>query len=506
MKKQFNVKNNKQILKISIKDMNRHPVINNIIKSQFPKILIDKKLIEDTKINNFDNNNWKYETTQKIINKNKYTSNEELLEEIKILWKELGIKEKYRFEFESFLTIMNYPERITKLLYLEKNNLLILKNYLIKFMKEKETRATYIQSLEELNNRYYNFLNQETNIDNSLIREINSCIKNIRISSLNVINNYIKVKEKLSVLFTDDKIDLNVLNKNFLFDNNYLLNMNSELIFFKKSIVNKILDINNQENFDTFLTRYNNTNNTNNNIINTLNFDLINAIEKCRYFIFQEEILHNLKSLNQFKQKFRKKKIYKLSKNNFKKKINKYNYKTLNNIDTRLFQLKTNKGRNYEKIFLNSFKKLNSTKITNKHITRILGSEPKTKSISIEREDIKYDKTYRELLEKKFLKSAEDNIKTKEDNYDVEKTDEHNNLTTEKNEVNILSNQLKEENINEINKIDVKKVIINNEYDENNSKSKNENENIVENKNIINIEDNKKNFDNIDLTEIIEIN
>ena len=358
-----------------MKDINRDSIIKNTIKSQFPKIILDKKLIEDTKINNFYNNNWKYETKQKIINESKYCSNEEILVEIKILWKELGIKEKYQSEFESFLTILNNPERISKLLYLEKNNLLVLKKCLIKFMKEKETRATYIQSLEELNNKCYIFLNQQKNIDISLIREINNCIKNIRISSLNAINNYIKVKEKLSVLFTEDKIDLNVLNKNFLFDNNYLINMNSELNFFKKSIINNVLDVNNQENFDTFLTRYNNTNNIDKNVINNLNFDLINEIEKCRYYIFQEEIIYNLKSLNQFKQKIQKKKMYKLSKSNFKKKINKCNYKTLNNIDKRLFKLKTNEGRKYEKIFLNSFKKLNSIKNANRHITRILSSE-----------------------------------------------------------------------------------------------------------------------------------
>jgi hypothetical protein len=78
--------------------------------------------------------------------------------------------------------------------------------------------------------------------------------------------------------------------------------MNSEVYFFKTSNINDILGINKQENFDTFLTIYNNTNNTSNNLINNLNFELINAIEKCRYYIAQEEISYNLKSLNQFKQ------------------------------------------------------------------------------------------------------------------------------------------------------------------------------------------------------------
>ena len=104
------------------------------------------------------------------------------------------------------------------------------------------------------------------------------------------------------------------------------------------------------------------------------------------------------------------------------------------------------------------------------------------------------------------MKNAEDNIKTKEEKNDVENTDGYNNLTMDKNEVSIFNNQLKSENINEINKKEERKDINNKECDENNSKNKNETENIIDNNNIIDIDDDKKDFDNNNLTGNYEIN
>ena len=408
------------------------------------------------KLNHLQSKSSAFERKQQNINKTELDS--EIFEEIKILWQELGIKYEYQNEFESYLINIENPEKRMKYLTFEKNNLTELKNSLIKFRKEKQLRTRNIELLKELNSGIYISLTKEKKIKSSLIKQVVECIKEIRISSINLIRNLIKIRENLVVSFSKDKINYSVLYKNFLFQNNYLLKMNFELKFLKSSEINKIFEINNEENFDTFLTMYIKVKNNNEKLESKMSTEILNAIEKCRYYLFQEGVINNLNNmtLNNSQKKF-----YLLSKNNIMK--NNINFKTSekNNFDLKLNSLKSNFGRNYRELFLNSVKKVKVPKIFLKK-NMYCSSEPKSNLITIERENIKDEKNFINYMEKKFLKNAIDNIKSKEEkekninfgNLNIEQTEIVNYYSSEnriENETDNINNIIEKEKINEIN-------------------------------------------------------
>jgi hypothetical protein len=223
--------------------------------------------------------------------------------------------------------------------------------------------------------------------------------------------------------------------------------MNFELKFLKSSEINKIFEINNEENFDTFLTMYIKVKNNNEKLESKMSTEILNAIEKCRYYLFQEGVINNLNNmtLNNSQKKF-----YLLSKNNIMK--NNINFKTSekNNLDLKLNSLKSNFGRNYRELFLNSVKKVKVPKIFLKK-NMYCSSEPKSNLITIERESIKDEKNFINYMEKKFLKNAIDNIKSKEKN---EKNINFGNLNIEQTEiVNYYSSENRIENETDKNNI-----------------------------------------------------
>ena len=283
--------------------------------------------------------------------------NDEHFAEIELLWDELGITDEYQDQFELYLGTINNSERKKNFLLLEKNNLIKVKEALIKFGKEKRNRLKNIELLKKLNNTIKQNKNEQK-INKELLKQIVDCIKTLRINSVNVVNNLIKVRESLNCFSLEDKINFNKINKNYYFDNNYLLKMNSEMSFLKYSEIDKIFEKNDpDQNIDAFLTIYNNIKNKENEkISNMITKELSNAIEKSRYYIMQDSFLNNIKM----------RKILKRNRNNGPKTHNKnllsqmtltncYKDTSSNNfIDAKLHKLKSELGKNYNNIFLNS--------------------------------------------------------------------------------------------------------------------------------------------------------
>jgi hypothetical protein len=450
---------------------------------------------EADKLNHLQSKSSAFERKQQNINKTELDS--EIFEEIKILWQELGIKYEYQNEFESYLINIENPEKRMKYLTFEKNNLTELKNSLIKFRKEKQLRTRNIELLKELNSGIYISLTKEKKIKSSLIKQVVECIKEIRISSINLIRNLIKIRENLVVSFSKDKINYSVLYKNFLFQNNYLLKMNFELKFLKSSEINKIFEINNEENFDTFLTMYIKVKNNNEKLESKMSTEILNAIEKCRYYLFQEGVLNNLNNLNNITLNNSQKKFYFLSKNNLKKNSINFNTSERNDLDSNLKTLKSNLGRNYRELFLHSVKKVKVPKIFLKK-NMYFTSEPKTNVITIERESVKDEKNFINYMEKKFLKNAIDNIKSKQekekdkninfDNPNIESTEMVNYYSSENKTDNINKLAEKEKN-NQINIEESIKIGVNN----NDMKNNNELKNNIRDNNLNEGENNDKN-------------
>ena len=225
--------------------------------------------------------------------------NDEQFREIELLWDELGITDEYQDQFELYLGTITNIENRQKFLLIEKNNLNKIKEALIKFSKEKNNRIKNIELLKQLNNNIkQNVILGDKKITKELLKQIIDCIKTIRLNSVNAVNSFIKVRGTMTCFSIENKINFEKLYNNFFFDCNYLLKMNSDISFLKYSEIDKIFEKNTQdETLDTFLTLYNNIiKNENEKISNRISKDLLNAIDKCRYYIIEDSFLNNIKT------------------------------------------------------------------------------------------------------------------------------------------------------------------------------------------------------------------
>ena len=351
-------------------DLKKYKSTNKTISvNSLPKI--DSYLISNTLVSNKTNKN-KGQFELFVRNKTSYFKNSDLQEEneifseIELLWDELGITDEYQDQFELYAgTIMN-PDTKNKFLSIEKNNLNKTKEILIKFSKEKKNRLKNIELLKQLNNTIkLNNNNGELKVGKDIIKSVVDCIKAIRINSINVINNIIKIRESLTCYSIEDKVDFDVLFKNFGYDNNYLLKMNSELSFLKYSEINNIFEKNeNDENLDTFIAIYNNviSKGENEKISISISKEMNNAIDKCRYYIAQDGFLNNIKVRKKLKSnKANGRLINNKLKGNQKalsncfRDNNNYNSNCITNyMDVKLHKLKSELGKDYNNIFMSS--------------------------------------------------------------------------------------------------------------------------------------------------------
>ena len=290
-------------------------------------------------------------------------SNDELFLEIELLWNELGITDEYQDQFELYLGSIEYPDNQNIFLLNEKSNLIKIKEALLKLSKEKKIRIKNIEQLKKYNNIMKENYIGENRINKELIKDIIECIKSIRINSVNVVNSLIKAREAMTCYSLEDKIDFERINTNYFFDNNYLLKMNSELSFLKYSEIKKIFEKNNrEENIDTFLTLFTKIKINENEMISTsISKELLTAIEKCRYYIMQDNFLNNIRIKRILKVNNKKNNGLKMknkNKGNSLLTLSNVGFKDLSNnfMDVKLFKLKTQLGKDYNNIFLNSNK------------------------------------------------------------------------------------------------------------------------------------------------------
>ena len=320
-------------------------IINNQNKGQF-------ELFVRNKTSYFKNSDLKQDN-----------SNDELFLEIELLWNELGITDEYQDQFELYLGSIEYPDNQNIFLLNEKSNLIKIKEALLKLSKEKKIRIKNIEQLKKYNNIMKENYIGENRINKELIKDIIECIKSIRINSVNVVNSLIKAREAMTCYSLEDKIDFERINTNYFFDNNYLLKMNSELSFLKYSEIKKIFEKNNrEENIDTFLTLFTKIKINENEMISTsISKELLTAIEKCRYYIMQDNFLNNIRIKRILKVNNKKNNGLKMknkNKGNSLLTLSNVGFKDLSNnfMDVKLFKLKTQLGKDYNNIFLNSNK------------------------------------------------------------------------------------------------------------------------------------------------------
>ena len=213
-------------------------------------------------------------------------------------------------QFDNYIKTLS-KSKIKNIFKNEKKNLERLGNSLLKLSKEMNSRENNISSLKRyvyslVNSTNY-FEDEEDekikkNRENIILNMI-SLIKSLRINSVNVITHFIKVREIVTYYNLVGKIDMKLINKEYKYDENYLIKMKNDMYFLNEYYkLSNFFDMHNSD-IDAFLTNFspNNKNNNiskfnNNKVKIPVSEDLQKAIEQCRYFLIQEDFLNNIKS------------------------------------------------------------------------------------------------------------------------------------------------------------------------------------------------------------------
>ena len=260
---------------------------SNINFNFLPKLndVIDKK----------KQNKYSYKRNYPIIELPESTNTDfkEELTLINTLWDELGITEDYKYQFNQILDLNLYDQKIIFIQEIE--NLQKFKNALIKLKKEIFNRENNIQNLIKI----IKILDTDGIFNQNLLKEIINIIKNLRLNAVNIIIYINRVRELGFYYYFQGKWDLTKIKKEFMYNNNYLLQMNQDLSFLKNSSISDYIQMGNGT-IDAFLTNCSQLNknnylyNNNNKIIIPISDDLTKLIEQSIHYVIQDQIIDNI--------------------------------------------------------------------------------------------------------------------------------------------------------------------------------------------------------------------
>ena len=215
------------------------------------------------------------------------------LDIINALWDELGITEEYKFYFNQTLQSFNYYN--SKIIFLqEKESLQKFKTSLMKLKKEISQREFNITNLKNI----IKLIDAKKEANSEEIKEIINLIKSLRLNAVNIVIYINRVRELGFYYYFQGKWDLTKIKNEYMYDNNYLLQMNNDLFFLKNSYISNYINFS-ENPCDAFLTNCSqfiqeNNNFDKNKIIIPISDDLMQLIEQSIFFIFQDKILDNI--------------------------------------------------------------------------------------------------------------------------------------------------------------------------------------------------------------------
>ena len=208
---------------------------------------------------------------------------------INTLWDELGVTDDYRHQFNYILESNIYNKKI--ILYQEKENLQKFRTSLMKLKKEIFYRENNIQNLVKI---IKNFEEEEKGPNKNILKEVINTIKNLRLNAINIVIYINRVRELGFYYYFQGKWDLTKVKNEYMYNNNYLLQMKYDLNFLKNSWLNKYIEFGNN-NIDPFFFYFSQINiNKNNKIIIPISDDLIKLVEQSLYFVIQDQIMDNI--------------------------------------------------------------------------------------------------------------------------------------------------------------------------------------------------------------------
>ena len=340
---------NEKIDLFSLKFNNNIPLTitgNNNIRTEYNQQNILKRMYN----NLYDLKTNKTEQKTRILRMN--NSFQEEMNELKELWKSLGITTEYQINFWKILSKYTDKEIIDRYISYEKKDLIQLKSEIEKLKKEILKRENDLEKLRKIDiiyreneNMYNYYKNGDSNEeneeqlnkykDNKIIIEndIENLLKSLRLHTINTVLLFSKFRNQYNYYFTSGKIDINQISNENQFDYNYLAKVKTDTNFLVDTSLVTLYNFSNFENDPFFLSLLKKSEDNNEYKYLTATEDTLNTINQCMYIIDQEEMIFkiNLKKINDTRPTF-----VKINQNffgsNIKKEIHDLNRKNLKKI------------------------------------------------------------------------------------------------------------------------------------------------------------------------------
>ena len=330
---------NEKIDLFSLKFNNNMPpslTCQNSIKTECNKKEILKKMytnLYDLKIN-------KTEQNSGIITLNNCSQEE--MNELKALWNSLGVTIEYQINFWKNLSKYTDKEIIDKYLSYEKKDLIQLKSEIEKLKKEILKRENDLNELKQLDINYFenentfNFYKNNNSVEESL-EKLNKCkenkikiendieniLKSLRLHTINTVCLFSKFRNQYNYYFTSGKIDINQMNNEYKFNNNYLIKLKSDTNFLVESSLVTLYNFSQFENDPFFLSLLKKSEEETKYKYLTVTEDTLNTITQCMFIIDQEEMIYKL---NQNKVENRQPSFIKINRNVYETNLKKQFY------------------------------------------------------------------------------------------------------------------------------------------------------------------------------------
>ena len=373
---------NEKIDLFSLKFNNNIPLTitgNNNIRTEYNQQNILKRMYN----NLYDLKTNKTEQKTRIMRMN--NSFQEEMNELKDLWKSLGITTEYQINFWKLLSKYTNKEIIDRYISYEKKDLIQLKSEIEKLKKEILKRENDLEKLRKIDiiyreneNMYNYYKNGDSNEeneeqlnkykDNKIIIEndIENLLKSLRLHTINTVLLFSKFRNQYNYYFTSGKIDINQISNENQFDYNYLAKVKTDTNFLVDTSLVTLYNFSNFENDPFFLSLLKKSEDNNEYKYLTATEDTLNTINQCMYIIDQEEMIFkiNLKKINDTRPTF-----VKINQNffgsNIKKEIHDLNRKNLKKIilnSTNKFKL-AKQSPLFNIVLTEDFKNNNTNKI-----------------------------------------------------------------------------------------------------------------------------------------------
>ena len=495
---------------------------------------LSSQVLSSVKRNHNFSEKFQINCSQSQDKKENYNANNENEEEFSIiqsLWDDLGVNIDYQEEFKSYINDLKLENQKNEIINYEKNHLRKLREALLKLSNEVSNRDNNILKLKKYCNELdkYSLDGSIEELPPNIFENIQKVIKFYRINTVNVINKIMRLREISSYYELTKKWDPSLANKSYFYNKLYLLTMFNDIKFVNNSILFNFIETDNGiKKTDLFFSNcINIITNDGTKLKLSISSELQNAINKSKYIILQDTLLHNVKvgknlirqrnifspksfRVPSFKPKKNQSEISLVNDKSEKKYYEMFGHNKIN-LSRTLYYLKRTMGNDYEKMFLNSnnknsdkknldvmnkyfsFSQKNkeNSKVSNNNDVNIQYSEGKNKTNKKEnkiKEQI--NKNSEDINENRIEKDYNINNEKKEDKINIESNLENSTNKENNNNIKIEDNTKKEDPININNKEEEifssykKDNKEENDMEINNSEKNNLIEKDIENKNI----------------------